>query len=65
MEHCDKNCGCEARIVNLEDDKQEQWRAIDGIRDKLDGMKNWLIGLLVTLLIQLTVSVGSYFVIAK
>jgi len=59
-EVCDAHSGVCVEIVNLKQADTEQWKSINGIRDKIDGMKNWLIGILATLCLQIVLTIGAW-----
>ena len=58
---CKEHSGHEARIENLEKEDKNQWISINSSHKRIDGMKNWVIAGMTSLLIQLLVIVG-YFV---
>ena len=64
-EKCDDHSGCIERIRNCEETDKTQWAAIESIRDKIDGMKNWLIGVLVGVTLQLIATLFSYITQTK
>lgn len=59
MQKCEEHSGIEARISGLEDNRPEIWRSIDKAHERIDGMKNWVIAGMTSLIIQLFVMLGG------
>jgi len=55
---CSEHSGHEARITGLESNRTESWNAIDRAHERIDGMKNWVIAGMTSLVIQLVVILG-------
>jgi hypothetical protein len=65
-EHCLDHSGCVARITNLEEDGKTMARDISSAHRRMDGMKNWVIAGMTSLVLQLIVMIiGLTLVWAK
>lgn len=54
-EQCLAHSGMEARIDNLEKGHDDQQKSIDKAHERIDGMKNWVIAGMSSLLLQLII----------
>jgi len=52
-EICYHHSGLDARLDSLELNRAEIWRSIDKAHERIDGMKNWVIAGMSSLIIQL------------
>ena len=52
-EICYYHSGLDARLESLEQNRVEIWQAIDKVHERIDGMKNWVIAGMSSLIIQL------------
>lgn len=50
---CQDHSGHEARLQSLETNRGESWKAIDKAHERIDGMKNWVIAGMTSLVLQL------------
>jgi len=60
---CIEHSGHEARLNSLETNKEEMWKSIDRSHHRIDGMKNWVIAGMTSLVIQLVLFIGGLVVI--
>lgn len=56
-QHCLDHSGCVARITNLEDGMEKHDSSILASHKRIDGMKNWVIAGMTSLVLQLIVMV--------
>lgn len=61
-EHCLDHSGCEARITNLEIDSKMNDNQIIAAHKRIDGIKNWVIAGMTSLVLQLIVTVFGVLV---
>lgn len=52
---CQEHSGHEARLLSLETNRGEAWKAIDKAHERIDGMKNWVIAGMTSLILQLVI----------
>lgn len=50
---CFAHSGVTARVSNLEKNGEEQWKVLNNAHQRIDGMKNWVIAGMTSLLLQL------------
>jgi len=58
---CDQHSGHEARLNSLEKADSEMTRSLDTIHRRVDGMKNWVIAGMTSLVLQLVIAVVMLF----
>ncbi len=63
MNKCAEHSGHEARIKNLEEAKEEMTHTIETAHRRIDGMKNWVIAGMTSLVIQLILAVFGIVII--
>jgi len=56
---CMEHSGHAVRLNSLEKSDEESWRAIDRAHERIDGMKNWVIAGMASLVLQLVVIIGA------
>lgn len=54
-EYCQEHSGHIARIVFLEENRQDAWNAINRAHERIDGIKNWVIAGMTSLVLQLII----------
>jgi len=54
-EYCQEHSGHEARIKSLEESRIDMWKANGKTNERIDGMKNWVIAGMSSLLLQLII----------
>ena len=59
MNLCNEHSGHQARIRSLESNKEDMWKSIDRSHERIDGMKNWVIAGMTSLVIQLILFIGG------
>lgn len=60
---CNQHSGHEARMTALEGSREVMWKAIDRSHERLDGMKNWVIAGMTSLVIQLILFIGGIILV--
>jgi len=55
---CMEHSAHSVRLINLEADKKESWKSIDKAHERIDGMKNWVVAGMASLVIQLIGFIG-------
>ena len=54
---CNQHSGHEARLITLEQNKCDLWISVDRAHTRVDGMKNWVIAGMTSLVLQLIVMI--------
>lgn len=63
MESCKEHSGHEARLRNLELDGADMKNAISSSHRRIDGMKNWVIAGMSSMIIQLVIAIIGVIII--
>lgn len=64
-EHCLEHSGCIARIRNLEREQGQMNKDIHSAHRRVDGMKNWVIAGMTSMILQLIVLIISVWAKSK
>lgn len=62
MNKCEEHSGFEARISNLEKDGDDMSKNILAAHKRIDGMKNWVIAGMSSLVLQLVIVLLSFII---
>ena len=65
MECCLEHSGHKEKLENLEDGLDRLYKSNTVAHQRIDGMKNWVIAGMTSLILQLLVLIGMFFMKAK
>jgi len=63
VEKCSEHSGINARIENLEKYKDESKKSINKAHERVDGMKNWVIAGMTSMVVQLFVIIATIIIV--
>ena len=59
---CNQHSGHEARLSTLEQNKNDLWQSVDRVHTRVDGMKNWVIAGMTSLVLQLIIMIIGFVI---